>query len=506
MLQIKHRPLIVLAFIAIVCFYGWTALSPKSQNAYWFERAPTGYEELADAFLHGQLSMIELPKPELLALPDPYDPVANDGLRHHDWILYEGKYFLQQSPLPALLLYVPAGLLGFTMNGSLACILLGSALLILLFRLLSRTVSNLSAASPTRKTLLVLLLGFGSYTPILLRRPAAYEVAILMGSTFAALSMLLYTRFQSAERKKYFWASMATLASLFSFWSRPAFLFVPILIILFLLLSSRNDLGKIVLSIVVPLFAVATAMGSYNYFRFRSVSEFGNKFQLAGFKPEKFSTKWVIPKLQSDFLAHRFFGSFPWTTTGDSPFNAKMRPGYIIEQNLGILIVMPWAVIICLAFWQNRQSFISQLRSSAHVLIIAVLTAVGTWIVQLLVVPGTTSRYLGDFAPFLVLVLLSVLLSWDKLDFSLKLNFGHTSVAAIIILIFLNQLASITALALLLAFFCLRFHAIKLEININLFLVFATIWTVGIIGLTSLTVQGFDQLNLLPPGFNWWER
>jgi hypothetical protein len=278
------------------------------------------------------------------------------------------------------------------------------------------------------------------------------------------------------------------------------------IIIVFLLFNSQKDRGKTLLSIGLPLIAVAFAMGSYNFLRFRSISEFGNKFQLAGFKPEKFSTKWIIPKLHSDFLSHRFFSFFPWTTTGDSPSNARMRPGYIIEQNLGILIVMPWAIIICLAFWQKRKSLLPRLRDSSHVLIIAILTAVGAWIVQLLVVPGTTSRYLGDFAPFLVLVLLSVLLSWDRSDFSLKLNFGHTSVAAIIILIFLNQLASITALAFLLAFFCLRFHAIKLEININLFLVFATIWTVGIIGLTSLTVQGFDQLNLLPPGFNWWER
>ena len=503
---------ILVVFFSIVGFYGWTALSPHARqkvNGVWsehfYQRLPSGYEQLADAFLHGRLSMTELPKPALLALPDPYDPVANDQLRHHDWVLYQGKYFLYWSPLPAMLLFVPASLLGLPMNSALACILLGAALLTLLFVLLSRIVPNYRSRSPIRSALPILLLGFGSYTPILLRRPAAYEVAILMGSTFAALSMLLYTQFQTADKRKHLWALMSVLSSLFSFWSRPSFLFVPILIIGFIVFSYRDNLQRAFFIVSTPLVTIATAMGSYNYFRFGSVSEFGAQYQLAGVRSTKFSTSWIIPKIQSDFLSNRFFRFFPWTTTGDSPYRGKMYPEYNLEPNLGLLVVMPWAVIICAVAWQSRRSLFHALSTRSHVLIIACFSAIGAWLIQLLVVSGTTWRYVADFAPLFLLVLLSLLLSLDSSRLALKLNFQFVSAVALIVLLYLNQLGEMYSLGFILIFILLGSRPFAIRMHATLLLVLATVWTVGIIGLTSLTVGGFDYYHLLPYGFWWWQ-
>src|ERR1700722_18001157 len=61
------------------------------------------YAQLTDSFLHGQLSLRTLPPPKLLALPDPYDPVANGPYRLHDAILFDGKYYLYWGPAPALI-------------------------------------------------------------------------------------------------------------------------------------------------------------------------------------------------------------------------------------------------------------------------------------------------------------------------------------------------------------------------------------------------------------------
>lgn len=503
---------ILVVFFSIVGFYGWTALSPHSGqkvNGVWsehfYQRAPTGYEQLADAFLHGRLSMTEQPNPELLALPDPYDPLTNGQLRHHDWVLYEGKYFLYWSPLPAILLFVPASLLGLPMNSALACILLGSTLLTLLFALLSRIVPNYRSRSPIRSALLILLLGFGSYTPILLRRPAAYEVAILMGSMFAALSILLYTQFQTADKRKHLWALMSVLSSLFSFWSRPSFLFVPILIIGFIVFSYRDNLQRAFFVVSTPLVTIATAMGSYNYFRFGSILEFGAQYQLSGIRPTKFSTSWIIPKIQSDFLSHRFFEFFPWTTTGISPFQGKMYPAYNLEPNLGMLVVMPWAVIICVVAWQKRQLLFRTLNLRNQVLIIACTSALGAWVIQLLTVSGTTWRYLADFAPFLLLALLAQLLSLNDSRISLNLNFKFISALALAVLLYQNQLGGRYSLGLILIFVLCGSRPIAIQIHATLLLVVATAWTVGIIGLTSLTVGGFDYYHLLPYGFWWWE-
>jgi hypothetical protein len=50
-------------------------------------------------------------------------------------------------------------------------------------------------------------------------------------------------------------------------------------------------------------------------------------------------------------------------------------------------------------------------------------------------------------------------------------------------------------------------NASKIVLNLNLtaLLIMCSIWTVAIIGLTSLTVGGFDPLNLVPHGYYWWE-
>ena len=61
------------------------------------------YALLADAFLAGQLHLPIEPSPELLALPDPYDPRGRGGVRYlFDASLYNGRYYLYWGPVPAL--------------------------------------------------------------------------------------------------------------------------------------------------------------------------------------------------------------------------------------------------------------------------------------------------------------------------------------------------------------------------------------------------------------------
>jgi hypothetical protein len=59
---------------------GWVAWSRGSQYI----------SLLADAFMHGQLSLMVTPPPQRLALPDPYDPQANSPYRLHDATLFHG--------------------------------------------------------------------------------------------------------------------------------------------------------------------------------------------------------------------------------------------------------------------------------------------------------------------------------------------------------------------------------------------------------------------------------
>ena len=61
------------------------------------------------------------PAPELLALPNPYDPAANAPYRVHDLSLYRGKYYAYWGPAPALLWFAPfRALTGFHFSENMA--------------------------------------------------------------------------------------------------------------------------------------------------------------------------------------------------------------------------------------------------------------------------------------------------------------------------------------------------------------------------------------------------
>src|SRR5829696_3147634 len=84
-----------LAMLALIyAFFATGAFAHPHVGSY--------YDWLARGFLQGQLHLPLAPSPELLALPDPYDPRQNANYRLHDVSLYNGRYYLYWGPLPAL--------------------------------------------------------------------------------------------------------------------------------------------------------------------------------------------------------------------------------------------------------------------------------------------------------------------------------------------------------------------------------------------------------------------
>src|SRR5438132_2444160 len=75
----NSRPL-VLIFLAFGIYYLWTT-RPHFTDP---DLEPGVYNGIAEAFIHGRTSLLPEPRPELLALPDPYDPEQNGLYRLHD--------------------------------------------------------------------------------------------------------------------------------------------------------------------------------------------------------------------------------------------------------------------------------------------------------------------------------------------------------------------------------------------------------------------------------------
>src|SRR3954447_9790086 len=64
------------------------------------------YPSLAEGFFHGQLSMDERPRPELLALGNPWDPAERgrvDAWGLWDASYYNGRYYMYWTAVPVLL-------------------------------------------------------------------------------------------------------------------------------------------------------------------------------------------------------------------------------------------------------------------------------------------------------------------------------------------------------------------------------------------------------------------
>jgi hypothetical protein len=165
---------------------------------------------------------------------------------------------------------------------------------------------------------------------------------------------------------------------------------------------------------------------------------------------------------------------------------------------------MPWLSLFGVTFWQRRAEFFRSALILRQTVVLALTIAFGTIIVQTISVPGTTWRYLGDYAPFIAFAFLSVQFLIDKKRFKITLT---PLLSAMLILgsMLIFGINSIVFPLTVLIYVAANASKIVLNLNLTALLIMCSIWTVAIIGLTSLTVGGFDPLNLVPHGYYWWE-
>ena len=218
----------VLYLLALVAgFYLWTATS--SANPIRLGGDKTDYYNLqSDAFLHGQLSLLVRPAKELLALPNPYDPVANEPYRLHDLSLYDGHYYLSWGPTPALMLFIPFRALALgDMPENLAVVLFSLGGLLFSVRLLRILLRRFLPDTPAwLEVVAVVALAFSNVAPFILRRPAVYEVAISAGYCFVFVGLYLLASGALAERPSLPRLGLGSLSLGLAWGCRPPLLLV----------------------------------------------------------------------------------------------------------------------------------------------------------------------------------------------------------------------------------------------------------------------------------------
>ena len=371
--------------VPIIAFYCWTATSSWGPFQ-WRNDKVDHYNLLADGFLAGH-SYIKLdPPPELLALPNPYDPAVNFPFRKHDATLYRGRYYLYFGPVPALAMFVPAKLfLDASPPENFAVVVFVTAgylfsclLLVLLLR-----------AGAVRLPLPMLAvafagLGLAQFTPILLRRPAVYEVAISAGFCFLMAGLYFLAQSVFAQRGAPLFALLAGISLGLAPGCRPH-LALPV--VLLCLLWPRWKL-----LVFAPVAIAGACLACYNYIRFGSVFEFGQSYMLAEsiHNEVNLSLRNLLPDLAAFLL------TAPVRRQGFPFF--RLRMGSFGEPTAGMAYVMPLCLLGCVAavflVWRKRWM---EPRVS---LIVSALILAAVVVLAFLCLTGTSNlRYQVDYTP-----------------------------------------------------------------------------------------------------------
>ncbi len=420
--SLRRRPWIEAAGVtaivaAVIWLYGYLATSHMA-HPFEFNRGATDYyHHLVAGFMKGQMSMTIQPDPELATLADPYDPLARVRLGHPglaDASYYKGSYYLYFGVAPALTLFLPFRLLtGLHFPEALACVLFCAggylASLALFLGIRRRFFPDCPAGVAWLGTL---MLGLGNFCVVMLTRAQFYEVPIASAYFFSCLGLWGLFQALGGGMRQRRWLWLASTAFGLAVASRPHFVFACVVLGAMGFWRWRDRpfarpravMGD-ALALGLPVALTLAGLFIYNYRRFDSPFEFGQKYQLGGSNVGHMKLLgWeVIPaNIYYYFWAPAQFGRY-------FPFfdGIKAYPGtlpkfyYGIEDPYGLLPNMPcfWLAFLAPVLWFAFH------RSAREVglLLLFFGGCFATICLFTLCFVSATNRYMVDFLPSLLL-------------------------------------------------------------------------------------------------------
>ena len=401
----RHGLSCLLAWLLCASLYFWTAQGVSSEygdrNNAWHH-----YEYLVEGFLSGHLYVSRLPAPELLALTDPYNPQANENYRMWDATLFKGKYYLYYGPTPALLLMLPWKVVtGHHLPQWAATATFAVAGLGALTALLAAVARRcFPTATPGRLFIAVVLAGHLSWLPVILRRPAFWELPIVTAVALFWFSLYSLWRFHAGQRRSH-WAAIAGIALAAALGARPTYLFPAALVGLAFTLPwtggrSLLAFAKSLVPVAIPLLVGGLSLLAYNSLRFGQPFEFGNRYQLWGmdertvshFSPANvgFNT-WVY-----FFSLPEFSPYFPFLRTVATP---QLPTGYIATEEMpGLLFTMPALLLGLIAWSQVLRRTPGSANNPLRLLVLTATACSLTTAALLFCFAGACSRYIAELA------------------------------------------------------------------------------------------------------------
>ena len=395
-------------------FYFWTVAQPPLAHPY-MTRDPQGYYAFqAAGYRTGHLYLALKPNPALLALSDPYDPVANAPYRVHDLSLFGGHYYMYFGATPAVLLFWPVAVLtGSYPTDQFAVALFCTGAVWTGIALLLTIRRRLFPDAPSWLLIAgAVCLAFVTPLTSLAEAPQFYQVPISCAVFLQALMLAAgYKSMVSSRRSA--WLAAAGLALGLSLGARPNYLLGAFALLVPILDAVRRrpagvSQAKAFLTYsswaYLPTFVCGVALLAYNHARFGKFGEFGMHFQLAGERVtnlKAISAWFILPHYWDYLLGHGVWQSyFPFfTNVSGAPF--------------GIVRYLPWTLLTAFAFMRPKQSSDEEETARKNVALLVGVAALAN-LTLLSSFFGTTPRYPADFAQATLLLSgIGGLAAWD---------------------------------------------------------------------------------------------
>jgi hypothetical protein len=447
---VQNYLFVIPSILGVIIFYTWFV---SAGSGYRNGTTTYYYAQLAGTFLQGNLHLTMKPDPYLLALDNPYDPLARKEIEELgivipvDFSFFQGKYYMYWGPVPALLLATlqlfsnePIGDFVLAFTFSIGIFLTQSLLLIAIwdryFYTLPKWALHLS------------ILLIGSTLPIALLRhyddyARIYEAAIAGGQFF--LISGLWVAFTAINKPSIpnWRLALAGLLWALGIGTRHI-LAVPIgffimLTAFWLVRINASIFEKTAkfISLGLPLALACVGLGWYNWARFGSIAETGLSFALAGVNlrdhsAEIFSSSYVFPNLYNYLLnPPALISKFPYISMLQGSENPillfyAVPEFYYAQQITGLLYLFPFGVfaagllfVFFLNLFQGKLAKILLEGNNYRSLAWIKLMLSGAFLIAFLPLTAyfwVGTRFLGDFIP--AMTILSAVGFWLGYQFS----------------------------------------------------------------------------------------
>lgn len=419
--------------IVIAIYLGFMSISYESTSNY--------YDLLGTSFRQGELSLPLRPDPALLALPNPYDPAARQGIKAPlDVSLYKGRFYLYWGPAPALLLATVEPLFSGKISDGYLLFAFVCGIFLSQFLLIMHLWEHFFPETPKWIVILsIFVAGLISPTLWLLSQPKIYETAIAGGQFFFIAGLLSAVIALDRPTPSSWRLALAGIFWTLAVGTRSVLVFpiafMTLMIIYWLFRIDHRSLLKLAIGLIplgLPLMIGAIAFGWYNWVRFGSISETGFTYALAGpylqkHLSELFSPAYIFQNLYN-YLLNPFAikGQFPylypirgkideilpWQVLPEI-YSAQAITGILRAAPFTLFAVLP-ATTLLKQFFKRKQTNYSSEDSKTISLNWIMISLIGAFLLSfasLLTFFWTAMRYAEDFIP--TLTLLSIIGFWQ---------------------------------------------------------------------------------------------